>query len=146
MFKKLSEKFKIDTTQLILFLSVIGPGIITANVDNDVGGIATYSLAGANFGYTLLWSLIPITILLILVQEMSSRMAVATGKGLSDLIRENFGLRVTFYLMIVLVFVNLANTVSEFAGVAAAGEIFGVSRYILVPLVAFGVWWLVVKG
>ena len=139
-------KTHLDKTQILLFLSIIGPGIITANVDNDVGGIATYSLAGANFGYTILWSLIPITILLILVQEICARMGVMTGKGLADLIRENFGLRTTFYLMIVLVIVNLANTISEFAGVAAAGEIFGISRYILVPLVAIGIWWIVVKG
>jgi NRAMP (natural resistance-associated macrophage protein)-like metal ion transporter len=135
-----------DKTQLILLLSIVGPGIITANVDNDVGGIATYSLAGANFGYTMLWSLIPITILLILVQEMSARTGAVTGKGLADLIRENFGLKMTFYLMVALFFVNLANTVSEFAGVAAAGEIFGISRYILVPLVAIAIWFIVVKG
>lgn len=137
---------RINVSHMMFILGIIGPGIITANVDNDVGGITTYSLAGAQFGYTLLWSLIPITILLILVQEMSARMAVVTGKGLSDLIREHFGLRITFYLMIALIFVNVANTISEFAGVAAAGEIFGVSRYILVPLVAVGVWLIVVKG
>ncbi|MFH0977939.1 MAG: Nramp family divalent metal transporter [Candidatus Woesearchaeota archaeon] len=137
---------KIDRTQIMLILSIIGPGIITANVDNDVGGIATYSLAGSNFGYMLLWSLVPITILLIIVQEMSARMGAVTGKGLADLIRENFGLKITFYIMIVLIFVNLANTLSEFAGVAAAGEIFGLSRVIAVPVVAIGIWLLVVKG
>lgn len=137
---------KLSWRSIALFFAVMGPGIITATVDNDVGGITTYSLAGAQFGYSLLWSLIPITILLILIQEMSARMGAATGKGLADLIRENFGLKITFYMMIVLVFVNITNTISEFAGVAAAGEIFGISRYILVPLVGLGVWWLVVKG
>ncbi|MBI5148787.1 Nramp family divalent metal transporter [Candidatus Pacearchaeota archaeon] len=137
---------KLSWSSIALFFAVMGPGIITATVDNDVGGITTYSLAGAQFGYSLLWSLIPITILLILIQEMSARMGAVTGKGLADLIRENFGLKITFYMMIVLVFVNIANTISEFAGVAAAGEIFGISRYILVPLVGLGVWWLVVKG
>lgn len=142
----MSDNKFFDRTQLMILLSVIGPGIITATVDNDVGGIATYSLAGAHFGYIFLWSLIPITVLLIMVQEMCARMGVVTGKGLSDLIRENFGLKITFYLMLALIFVNIANTISEFAGVAAAGEIFGVSRYILVPLVAIGIWWIVVKG
>ena len=137
---------KLNLRTIFLFLAVIGPGIITATVDNDVGGITTYSLAGAHFGYSLLWSLIPITILLILVQEMSARLGAVTGKGLADLIRENFGLKVTFYLMIALVFVNITNTISEFAGIAAGGEIFGISRYILVPLAGFSVWWLVVKG
>ncbi|MBF0385545.1 MAG: divalent metal cation transporter, partial [Candidatus Omnitrophica bacterium] len=92
---------------LILFFAVMGPGVITANVDNDAGGIATYSLAGAHFGYSLIWAIIPITVALIVVQEMCARMAVATGKGLADLIRENYGVKVTFYLMAVLFFVNL---------------------------------------
>ncbi len=131
---------------LLIFLAVMGPGIITANVDNDAGGIATYSLAGARFGYTLLWSLLPITLALIIVQEMCARMAVATGKGLADLIRENFGVKVTFYLMLVLLFVNFGNVAAEFAGVAASLEIFHVSRYISVPLAAFFVWALVVRG
>jgi len=130
----------------LIFLSVMGPGIITANVDNDAGGIATYSLAGAHFGYTLLWSLIPITFALIIVQEMCARMAVATGKGLADLIRENFGVKVTFYLMLVLFVINLANVTAEFAGVAASLEIFHVSKFISVPLAAFFVWVLVVRG
>jgi Mn2+/Fe2+ NRAMP family transporter len=132
--------------KIILFLSIMGPGIITANVDNDAGGIATYSLAGAHYGYTLLWSLLPITVALIVVQEMCARMAVATGKGLADLIRENFGVKVTFYLMLVLLVVNMGNVMAEFAGVAASMEIFGVSKYISVPLAAFFVWMLVVKG
>ncbi len=129
-----------------LFLAVIGPGIITANVDNDAGGIATYSLAGANFGYSLLWTLIPITILLIIVQEMVARMGVVTGKGLSDLIRENFGVKVTFFVMVVLVLANIGNVIANFAGIAAAGEIFGIDKYLLVPVVAIGIWLMVIKG
>ncbi|MBI3594434.1 MAG: divalent metal cation transporter [Nitrospirae bacterium] len=132
--------------RILLFLSVIGPGIITANVDNDAGGITTYSLAGAHFGYSLLWALIPITIALIIIQEMSARMGAVTGKGLADLIRENYGIRVTFYLMILLLITDLGNTVAEFAGWAAAMEIFGVNKYISVPVGAILIWWLVVKG
>jgi len=132
--------------RLILFLSVMGPGIITANVDNDAGGITTYSVAGAHFGYALIWSFIPIIIALVIIQEMCSRMAVVTGKGLADLIREEFGVRVTFYAMVVLIFSNIFNTISEFAGVAASAELFGISKYILVPLCALFVWWLIVKG
>ena len=127
-------------------LAVIGPGIITANVDNDAGGIATYSQAGAAFGYSLLWTLIPITAALILVQEMCARMGVVTGKGLSDLIRERFGVKTTFWVMLALVLANLGNTVAEFAGVAQSMEIFGISRYLSVPLAAAVVWVLVVKG
>jgi Mn2+/Fe2+ NRAMP family transporter len=129
-----------------VFFALIGPGIITSNVDNDAGGITTYSLAGSEFGLTLLWILIPITLALIIIQEMCARMGVVSGKGLSDLIRERFGAKVTFYLMIALFFTNLGNTVSEFAGVAASLEIFGVSKYLSVPVSAFFVWWLVVKG
>jgi NRAMP (natural resistance-associated macrophage protein)-like metal ion transporter len=132
--------------RLMLVLAVIGPGIITANVDNDSGGIATYSLAGAQFGYGLLWTLIPITIALIVVQEICARMGVVTGKGLADLIREQYGVKVTFYIMVALLFANLANTVAEFAGVAAALEIFGVSKYISIPVSALFVWWLIVYG
>ena len=131
---------------LALFFALIGPGIITSNVDNDAGGITTYSLAGAQFGLSLLWILIPITIALIIIQEMCARMGVVSGKGLSDLIRERFGAKVTFYLMIALFLTNLGNTISEFAGVAASMEIFGLSKYISVPVSAFFVWWLVVKG
>ncbi len=129
-----------------IFLAIMGPGIITANVDNDAGGIATYSLAGAHFGYTLLWSLLPITLALIVVQEMCARMAVATGKGLADLIRENFGVKITFYLMLVLLVVNITNVMAEFAGVAASLEIFHVSRFISVPLAALAVAMLVIRG
>jgi NRAMP (natural resistance-associated macrophage protein)-like metal ion transporter len=124
----------------------MGPGIITSNVDNDAGGITTYSLAGATFGLKLVWFLIPIMIALIVIQEMCARMGVVSGKGLSDLIRERFGAKVTFYLMIMLFLANMGNTISEFAGVAGSMEIFGVSKYISVPLVAFLVWILVVKG
>ena len=132
--------------RLLLLASVVGPGIITANVDNDAGGIATYSQAGADFGYTLLWTLIPITLALIVVQEMTARMGVVTGKGLSDLIRERFGVKSTFFVMLALVLANLGNTVAEFAGVAGSLEIFGVPRWISVPAVAVLVWALVVKG
>jgi Mn2+/Fe2+ NRAMP family transporter len=132
--------------RLVLFLAVVGPGFITANVDNDAGGIYTYSLAGAQFGYSLLWTMIPITIALVVVQEMVARMGAVTGKGLSDLIREEFGFRVTFWLMLALVVTNFGNVVANFAGVASSLEIFGISRYIVVPLAAAAVWVLVVKG
>ena len=132
--------------RLALVLAVVGPGFITANVDNDAGGIATYSVAGAQFGYTLLWTMIPITIALVIIQEMSSRMGAVTGKGLSDLIREEFGLRATFLLMIALFVTNFFNIIGEFAGVASSFELFGVSKYIVVPLAAFVVWGIVVHG
>jgi NRAMP (natural resistance-associated macrophage protein)-like metal ion transporter len=132
--------------KILVILSVIGPGIITANVDNDAGGIATYSVAGAHFGYSLLWTLIPITIALIVVQEMVARMGVVTGKTLADLIRENFGVKATFFLMLSLLVADMGNTVAEFAGWAAAMEIFGVNKYFSVPIGAFAVWLLVVKG
>jgi len=137
---------KSTKSRLILFLVVLGPGMITANVDNDAGGITTYSIAGADFGYSLLWTLIPVTVALIVVQEMVARMGVVTGKGLADLIRENYGVRVTFNLMIALLITDLGNTTAEFAGWAASMEIFGVSKYLSVPLGACFVWWLVVKG
>jgi len=132
--------------KILVFLSVLGPGIITANVDNDAGGIATYSVAGAHFGYSLLWTLIPITVALIVVQEMVARMGVVTGKTLADLIRENFGVKATFFLMLSLLLADMGNTVAEFAGWASAMEIFGVSKYISVPIGAFAVWLLIVKG
>jgi len=131
---------------IAMFLAVLGPGFITANVDNDPGGIYTYSAAGAKFGYLPLWTLVPITLLLIVVQEMCSRMGAVTGKGLSDLIREEFGLRITFVMMALLVLVNLANVMSEFAGVASSLGLFGISKYITVPLSAMAVWFLIVKG
>lgn len=129
-----------------LFFILMGPGIITSNVDNDAGGITTYSLAGAEFGLKLIWTLIPIMIALIVIQEMCARMGVVTGKGLSDLIREKFGAKITFYLMIGMFLTNMGNAISNFAGVAAGMEIFGVDKFIAVPLSAFLVWWMVVKG
>ncbi len=132
--------------RIALIVAVIGPGVITANVDNDAGGITTYSLAGARFGYGLLWTLLPVTLALVVIQEMCARMGVVTGKGLADLIREQFGVRVTFYIMVTLLFTNLANTIAEFAGVAAALEIFGISKYISIPASALFVWWLIVYG
>jgi NRAMP (natural resistance-associated macrophage protein)-like metal ion transporter len=129
-----------------LFFILMGPGIITSNVDNDAGGITTYSLAGAEYGLKLIWSLIPIMIALIVVQEMCARMGVVTGKGLSDLIREKFGAKITFYLMIGVFLTNMGNVLSEFAGVAAGMEVFGVNKFISVPASAFLVWWMVVKG
>lgn len=140
------KNLKTFWAKILIFLSVMGPGIITANVDNDAGGITTYSVAGAHFGYALIWSFIPIIIALVIIQEMCSRMAVVTGKGLADLIREEFGVRVTFYAMTVLVLSNIFNTISEFAGIAASAELFGISKYLLVPVCAFFVWWLIVKG
>lgn len=131
---------------ILLFLSLLGPGIITANVDNDAGGIATYSLAAANYGYAILWMMIPTTIALIVVQEMCARMGAVTGKGLADLIRESFGVKVTFYVMIALFVTNLGNTISEFAGIAASLELFGISKYLSVPISAVFVWLLIVKG
>jgi Mn2+/Fe2+ NRAMP family transporter len=129
-----------------LLFAVMGPGIITSNVDNDAGGIYTYSLCGARYGYTLLWLLIPVTIALVVVQEMCSRMGTVTQKGLADLIREHFGLRITFLLMMALLFTNLGNAVAEFAGLASSLELFGISRYLSVPAGALLVWWMVVFG
>jgi NRAMP (natural resistance-associated macrophage protein)-like metal ion transporter len=132
--------------RILLFLAVLGPGFITANVDNDSGGILTYSQAGAQYGYNLLWTMIPITIALIVVQEMCARMGVVTGKGLSDLIREEFGLRLTFVLMIMLVVVNYTNVVTEFIGIAGSLHLFHVTKFISVPLCAALVWYMVVRG
>lgn len=137
---------KVNPRNIVLFLAILGPGIITANVDNDAGGITTYSLAGAHFGYSLLWVMIPTTIALVVIQEMCARMGAVTGKGLSDLIRESFGVKVTFYVMIALLLTNMGNSVSEFAGIAASLGIFGVSKYISVPVSSLLVWLLVVKG
>jgi NRAMP (natural resistance-associated macrophage protein)-like metal ion transporter len=129
-----------------VFLSILGPGFITAVVDNDAGGIITYSQAGARWGYLPLWTLLPITIALIMTQEMCSRMGAVTGKGLSDLIREEFGLRITFFIMALLLLVNLANIMANFAGIAGALELFHITRYVSVPIGAAAVWLLVVKG
>jgi NRAMP (natural resistance-associated macrophage protein)-like metal ion transporter len=130
----------------VLFLAVVGPGIITANVDNDAGGILTYSQAGAQYGFLLLWTMIPITLALIVVQEMSARMGAVTGKGLSDLIREEFGLRITFLMMLGILIINFGNVVTEFIGIATSLELFGLSRYVTVPLCGVIVWLIVVKG
>jgi NRAMP (natural resistance-associated macrophage protein)-like metal ion transporter len=141
--RKLLSRFRY---QIAVFFAVVGPGFITAVVDNDSGGVYTYSAAGAKYGYLPLWTLLPITVVLIITQEMCSRMGAVTGKGLSDLIREEFGLRMTFLLMTLLVLANLTNVMAEFAGVASSLELFHISRYISVPLAAVGVWFLVVKG
>src|SRR5512139_997939 len=140
------KRLKPYRLRLMLLLSVIGPGIITANVDNDAGGISTYSVAGAHYGYGLLWMMPLVALALIIVQEMSARLGVMTGKGLADLIRESLGVRITAIILIIFVFVNLANTVSEFAGIAASLEIFGVSKFISVPLAAILVWLLITRG
>jgi NRAMP (natural resistance-associated macrophage protein)-like metal ion transporter len=132
--------------RIAIFLSIMGPGIITANIDNDASGITTYSVAGARFEYALLWTLIPTTVALIVIQEMVARMAAVTGKGLSDLIRENYGVRSTFYMMTVLFIANFGTTVADFAGWAASMEILGFSKYFMVPLGALFIWFLVVKG
>ncbi len=133
-------------TQLLLLLAALGPGFITANVDNDAGGIFTYSFAGARFGYSLLWTLIPMMIALTFAQEIAARMGVVTGKGLGELIREHYGLRITFLVMVALILVNFGNVVAEFAGVASSVQLFHVSKYISVPLAALFVWVLVVFG
>src|SRR5277367_957152 len=144
--QNLQQKIRGLRRRLTLLLAVVGPGLITSNVDNDAGGIATYSQAGAQYGYALLWSLIPMTIALYVTEEMCARMGVITGKGLSDLIREEFGFRPTFFVMVTGFFVDLANVVAEFAGVAASMEMFHVSRYISVPIAAVLVWVLVLRG
>lgn len=138
--------FRRTRYHLAVFFAVIGPGFITAMVDNDAGGIFTYSQAGAKYGYLPLWTLLPITLLLIVTQEMCSRMGAVTGKGLSDLIREEFGLRTTFFMMAALVAANLTNVMANFAGIASSLELFGISRYITVPLASAAVWLLIVKG
>jgi NRAMP (natural resistance-associated macrophage protein)-like metal ion transporter len=142
----LQKRLRSTRRRIALLLAVVGPGIITSNVDNDAGGISVYTQAGAQYGYALLWSLIPMTIALYVTGEMCARMGVVTGKGLSDLIREEFGFRPTFFVMITGFFVDLANVVAEFAGVAAAMQIFHVSKYISVPIAAVLVWVLVLRG
>ncbi|MGH9689792.1 MAG: Nramp family divalent metal transporter [Candidatus Acidiferrales bacterium] len=144
--KDFSRRTRSIRRRLAVLLAVVGPGLITSNVDNDAGGIATYTSSGAQYGYTLLWALIPIAIVLYVSEEMCARMGVFTGKGLSDLIREEFGFRSTFFVMVAALAVDLGNTVAEFAGVAAAMQIFGVSKYVSVPIAAIAVWILVVRG
>ncbi len=144
LFKKLKKNPAL--MNIVLFLSILGPGIITGSVDNDAGGITTYSVAGAIFGYKLLWTLIPAFVILLVVQEMNARMGIVTGKGLADLIRENFGVKITFLIFLGLVVADIGNTATEFAGVAGSLGVFGVSKYLSVPITAIGVWILVVKG
>src|SRR3989475_12584378 len=133
-------------TRILIFFAVVGPGFITANVDNDAGGIYTYSAAGAQFGHMLLWTLVPVTLALIVVQEISARMGAVTGKGLSDLIREEFGFRITFFMMIAILFINFGNILGEFAGIAGSLELFGLSNYMTVPICAVIVSLLVVQA
>jgi len=143
-FEKLKENPALKNT--LLFLSILGPGIVTGSVDNDAGGITTYSVAGALYGYKLLWTLIPSFIALIVVQEMNARMGIVTGKGLADLIRENFGVKITFFIFLGLVAADIGNTATEFAGVAGSMMVFGISKYMSVPIAAIAVWILVVRG
>ena len=145
-FANWSHRTRLWRRQLFLFLAVVGPGVITSNVDNDAGGITVYSQAGAAYGYALLWSLIPMTIALYVTEEMCARMGVVTGKGLSDLIREEFGFRPTFFLILAGLIVDMGNVTAEFAGVAASMQIFHISKYIAVPLAALAVWILVLRG
>src|SRR5271157_5027251 len=140
------RRLRVWRIRLLMFLAVIGPGFITANVDNDAGGIYTYSAAGAQFGYLLLWVMIPMTVALVVVQEMSARMGAVTGKGLSDLIREEYGLRITFFMMIGILITNFGNVVGEFIGIAGSMSLFGVPKYVSVPISAVIVWLIAVKG
>lgn len=142
----MNEKKKSFFANLMIFLAILGPGIITGSVDNDAGGITTYSVAGATYGYKLLWTLIPAFIVLLVVQEMNARMGIVTGKGLADLIRENFGVKITFFIFLGLIIADIGNTATEFAGVAGSMQIFGISKYISVPLAAIAVWFIVTKG
>src|ERR1700689_5350240 len=140
--RKTLERYR---ASIMMFFAVLGPGFITAMVDNDSGGIYTYSAAGAKYGYLPLWTLLPITLVLIITQEMCSRMGAGTEKGLSDLIREEYGLRVTFVMMTLLVLANVTNIMAEFAGIASSLELFHISRYVSVPICAIAVWFLAVK-
>ena len=142
MFKNRKSFFQ----RIAIFLAILGPGIITGSVDNDAGGITTYSVAGAVYGYNLLWTLIPSFIVLIVIQEMNARMGIVTGKGLADLIRERAGVKVTFFIFIGLLLADIGNTTTEFAGVAGSMEVFGVSKYLSVPIIGVLIWVLVVKG
>jgi len=142
MFKNKKSLFQ----RIAIFLAILGPGIITGSVDNDAGGITVYSIAGAVYGYNLIWTLIPSFIVLVVIQEMNARMGIVTGKGLADIIRENAGVKVTFFIFIGLLIADIGNTTTEFAGVAGSMEVFGVSKYISVPIIGFLIWMLVVKG
>ena len=142
MFKNRKSLFQ----KIAIFLAILGPGIITGSVDNDAGGITTYSVAGAVYGYNLIWTLIPSFIVLVVIQEMNARMGIVTGKGLADLIRENAGVKITFFIFIGLLIADIGNTTTEFAGVAGSMEVFGVSKYISVPIIGVLIWLLVVKG
>src|SRR5476649_132417 len=144
----LGEKVKTNKVfkNMLMFLAMIGPGVITGSVDNDAGGITTYSVAAARYGYPILWTLLPSFIVLLVVQEMNLRMGACTGKGLADLIRENFGVKVTFWIFLGLLIADIGNTATEFAGVAGSMNIFGISKYISVPLTAGVVWILVTRG
>jgi len=144
--KDFSKRRKTFVRNLMLFLAILGPGIVTGSVDNDAGGITTYSVAGALYGYNLLWTMLPSLLVLIVVQEMNARMGIVSGKGLADLIRENAGVKITFFIFIGLLIADIGNTTTEFAGVAGSMQVFDVSKYISVPISAVLVWWLVVKG
>ena len=144
--KPIRSAFSKNMRRIAFFLAILGPGIITGSVDNDAGGITTYSVAGALYGYNLLWTLIPSFLVLVVVQEMNARMGIVTGKGLADLIRENFGVKVTFFIFMGLLIADIGNTTTEFAGVAGSMEIFGITKYISVPISAALVWLLVVKS
>jgi len=137
---------RLSSYRFFAYLAILGPGIIAANAGNDASGIATYSSVGATYGYTLLWAFVPMTVSLIVVQEMCVRMGVVTGKGLADLIREKFGVRWTALVMLALLIANTGVIISEFVGIAQASELFGISRYITIPLASLAIWWLVVKG
>lgn len=143
---RLRQRLSASDNRFLTFLAILGPGIIAASSGNEASGIATYSTAGAEYGYTLLWSFIPMTICFVVAQEMCVRMGVVTGKGLADLIRENFGVRWTALIMLALLIANAGIIVAEFVGIAQASELFGISRYFSVPITAIAVWWLVVKG
>ena len=145
-YPEFTKKRKNLIRNLVLFLAVLGPGIITGSVDNDAGGITTYSIAGALYGYNLLWTMIPAFIVLVVVQEMNARMGIVSGKGLADLIRENAGVKVTFFIFVGLLIADIGNTTTEFAGVAGSLQVFNISKYISVPISAVLVWWMVVKG
>lgn len=142
----MTTKYNSFGKRLLFFFALIGPGIITGSVDNDAGGITTYSVAGATYGYNMIWTLVPAFIALLIVQEMNARMGIVTGKGLADLIRENAGVKITFFIFVGLLLADIGNTMTEFAGVAGSMQIFGVSKYIAIPITAFAVWLLVVKG